>query len=393
MIAKGNLHDGNRLAAYLVTGKTGERAELALMEGFAASDLRDAFRDVEIQARATKARFPFFHLYTRFPRGEIVDDEKGRALCLEIVRREIAALGFAGQPYAVAFQIDRATGELHVHAGISRIARRDGGRLFAIDPGLYKNRLKEISRECERDYGLTIVSSDRQPGDRARAAGRDEFEESRRLDTDLKTIRTTILDCFETSDSGRAFNAALDAAGLMLAAGDKRDCFVVIDHAGGHHALNKKLTGLTLAQIRQRLCDLDRAQLPGVGQAKIIRQRPRQVRGVAADPSRDFSRAVATITEPAPEAVETQKHGRAADAPEPATPALTAPQIRAPPLFRRLARSLTRRTRNLWRGAAAAITRGLAQATEMPRRPVTGVGWLGGGAARRPPPVKSSQYG
>ena len=218
MIAKGNLHDGNRLAAYLVTGKTGERAELALMEGFAASDLRDAFRDVEIQARATKARFPFFHLYTRFPRGEIVDDEKGRALCLEIVRREIAALGFAGQPYAVAFQIDRATGELHVHAGISRIARRDGGRLFAIDPGLYKNRLKEISRECERDYGLTIVSSDRQPGDRARAAGRDEFEESRRLDTDLKTIRTTILDCFETSDSGRAFNAALDAAGLMLAA-------------------------------------------------------------------------------------------------------------------------------------------------------------------------------
>lgn len=60
MIAKGNLHDGGKLAAYLVTGKPGERAELALMEGFAASDLRDAFRDVEIQARATKARFPFF---------------------------------------------------------------------------------------------------------------------------------------------------------------------------------------------------------------------------------------------------------------------------------------------------------------------------------------------
>jgi len=180
-----------------VTGKTGERAELALMEGFAASDLRDAFRDVEIQARATKARFPFFHLYTRFPPGEIVDDEKGRALCLEIVRREIAALGFTGQPYAVAFQIDRATGELHVHAAISRIARRRrSGQFFAIDPGLYKNRLKEISRACERDYGLTIVSSERKPGDRARAAGRDEFEESRRLDTDLKTIRTTILDCF-----------------------------------------------------------------------------------------------------------------------------------------------------------------------------------------------------
>ncbi|HTV28454.1 MAG TPA: relaxase/mobilization nuclease domain-containing protein [Xanthobacteraceae bacterium] len=385
MIAKGNLHDGNRLAAYLVTGKTGERAELAVMEGFAASDLRDAFRDVEIQARATKARFPFFHLYTRFPRGEIVDDEKGRALCLEIVRREIAALGFTGQPYAVAFQIDRATGELHVHAGISRIARRAGGRLFAIDPGLYKNRLKEISRACERDYGLTIVNSDRQPGDRARASRRNEFEEARRLGTNVRAIRNAILDCFETSDSGRALKAALNARGFELATGDRRDCFVVIDQAGGHHALTKKLTGMTLAQIRQRLCDLDRAQLPGVDQAKI---RPRARLAQDEDPARDFSRAAATAAKPAQKATETRKHGRAADVPEPATPAPTAPQIRAPPLFCRLARSLTSRTRSLWRGATAAITRGLAQASELPRRPVAGVG-RGSTGAR----VNGSQYG
>lgn len=97
----------------------------------------------------------------------------------------------------------------------------------------------------------------------------------------------------------------------MLAAGDKRDCFVVVDHAGGHHALTKKLTGLTLAQIRQRLGDLDRAKLPGVDQAKI-RQRARQVRKAAADPSREFSRAASTATETAPEAVERRKHGQAA---------------------------------------------------------------------------------
>jgi len=165
----------------------------------------------------------------------------------------------------------------------------------------------------------------------------------------------------------------------MLAAGDKRDCFVVIDAAGGHHALNKKLTGMTLAQIRQRLGDLGRAQLPSVDQAKI-RQRAR----LAQDPARDFSRAAATATEPAQKATETRKHGQASDVPEHTTPALTAPQIRAPPLFRRLARSLTSRTRSLWRGAAAAIMRGLAQATELPGRPVAGVGWLGGGEARRP---------
>ena len=58
----------------------------------------------------------------------------------------------------------------------------------------------------------------------------------------------------------------------MLANGDKRDCFVVIDQAGGHHALNKKLTGLTLAALRDRLADLDRAQLPSVDQAKAMQQ-------------------------------------------------------------------------------------------------------------------------
>ncbi|MBV8401726.1 MAG: hypothetical protein JOZ17_23835 [Acetobacteraceae bacterium] len=42
---------------------------------------------------------------------------------------------------------------------------------------------------------------------------------------------------------------------------------MVIDEAGGHHALNKKLTGMTLAETRDRLADLDRTQLPSVDQA------------------------------------------------------------------------------------------------------------------------------
>ena len=64
----------------------------------------------------------------------------------------------------------------------------------------------------------------------------------------------------------------------MLANGDKRDCFVVVDQAGGHHALNKKLTGQTLAEMRDRLADLDRAQLPSVEQAQAM-QRERHLEG------------------------------------------------------------------------------------------------------------------
>ena len=62
--------------------------------------------------------------------------------------------------------------------------------------------------------------------------------------------------------------------------------------------LNKKLTGLTLAQIRDRLADLDRSQLPSVDRAKEM-QAERQA---------------------AREAQEREKHGRAADGPANARP-------------------------------------------------------------------------
>src|SRR4051794_13583524 len=66
--------------------------------------------------------------------------------------------------------------------------------------------------------------------------------------------------------AARRSRRALDAKGLMLANGDRWDCFVEIDEAGGMHALNKKLTGLTLAATRDRLADIDRGQLPSVEQ-------------------------------------------------------------------------------------------------------------------------------
>ena len=105
------------------------------------------------------------------------------------------------------------------------------------------------------------VDNQRQPHDRASAAKRAEFEQSRRLDTDDRKIRNTILERFEQSDSGRAFNAAMQAQGFELTNGDRRNCFVVIDQAGGYHALNKALTGKTLAEIEARLADLDRSTL------------------------------------------------------------------------------------------------------------------------------------
>jgi hypothetical protein len=283
MIAKGNFHSGGvKLAAYLVMGGPGERAELVDMRGIAASDLRQGFRDLEILAReGTKADAPFFHVQLRGVHGEGL--KLSLAQWAEIANRCDKALGpaWGQQPRAVSMHIDEATGDRHMHLAYSRLRMSEDGQLHTINPGMFKNKLKGFAREIEKDFGLKIVSNERQPGNRARGADRREHEESRRLGTNIAEIRTAILDSFEKSDNGRSFAAAMKAQGMELANGDRRDCFVVVDHAGGQHALNKKLTGMTLAEIRNRLADLDRSQLPTVDHAKEIQLDRKAAREIA----------------------------------------------------------------------------------------------------------------
>ncbi len=270
MIAKGNLHgDGGGLARYLVSGDEHEIAELVETRGLEnlGRDPVRAFEMLQKVAEAnTRSTKPFFHAQTRNPDG---DKQLTNAQWLQIADRLEKRLGLDNQPRIVSFHIDRATGEKHMHVAWCRI---DLETMRAIDPGLYKSSLKQLCRALEKEYGLQEVSSQRKPEDTARIADRKEVEEARRLGMDVRAVRNAILDCLGRTDNGKAFRAALDERGLMLANGDRRDCFVVIDQAGGHHALNHKLTGMTLAALRDRLSDLDRTQLPGVEQAKAMQQ-------------------------------------------------------------------------------------------------------------------------
>jgi Relaxase/Mobilisation nuclease domain len=264
MIAKGNLHsDGAGLARYMTTAKEGERVERAGLYGFATDDIYAALYDVELEAASkTRCENPFFHLYLRAKGEHLTKDE-----WFHCINRSLDALGFGGQPHAIAFHIDERTGERHPHVAVSRIAYdREDDKFYSIDPGLWKNKCKEVCRELENELGLRRVSSERE--NKAAAPDRNEFEEARRLGTGLKDTRETIRDCFERCDNGQSFKAALEEEGFVLAQGDRRNCFVVIDQEGGHHALNKKLTGMKLAEIRERLADINPEQLPSVEQGR-----------------------------------------------------------------------------------------------------------------------------
>ena len=269
MIAKGNPHNsGPYLAWYLAAANKGdERSELGELRGFASDNIFDAFSLGQLMADGTRCEKPFFHVQVRTPKGEDLTREQWRKVTDRIERR----LGFADQPRAIVFH--QKDGHEHMHLVWFRI---DGNDKHAIDPGLYKKKLKEVCRKLEKEMGLTIVQNERDPEAKTQSAARPEFEQSRRLKTDLKAIREDIRACWDTSDNGRSFFAALNEKGFILARGDRR-AFVIVDELGGYHALSKRITGVTAKETASRLADLDASGLRSVAEAKAI-QRERMQR-------------------------------------------------------------------------------------------------------------------
>lgn len=281
MIAKGNPHNsGPYLARYLAASSKGnESAELVELRGFASDNIFDAFALVQLQAGGTHCQKPIFHVQVRTPKGEELTREQWAHVADRIERQ----LGFDGQPRAVVFH--QKDGHRHMHLAWSRI---DAETMHAIDPGLYKRKLKEICRKLEKEMGLQQVRNEREPDEKTQSPARPEFEQGRRLKTDVKAIREGIRDCWDASATGAAFVAALDKKGLVLAKGDKRS-FVVVDEMGGYHALGKRITGATAEQTRAKLADIKAAKLPTVEKAQTMQRERREQEKGAMDDQQDMT--------------------------------------------------------------------------------------------------------
>jgi hypothetical protein len=267
MIAKGTPHqNGAKLGRYMITGKGDERAELVELRGFASANIVDAFRSIHVIAEGTKCQEPFFHVQVRNPEGEALTREQWIYTADRIERM----LGLKDQPRAITLHIDEKTGHEHMHVAWSRI---DEETLTAKRLPFYKERLKKVCRELEEHFGLTRVPNERESPIKF-APTRDQEEQARRLGLNVHQIRDAIRACWDRSDCGRSFEATLAYEGMVLARGDRRD-FVVIDHAGGMHALGKRILDASAAQVRERLGDLPREHLPTVEQAKVFAEERR----------------------------------------------------------------------------------------------------------------------
>ncbi len=132
--------------------------------------------------------------------------------------------------------------------------RIDPDTMTAVSDSFDYRKHQQTALELEREFGLEAVESatvkDRgteRPDRRA-----EDWETFRAQGTgiDPHELKATVTALWQEADSGLAFNAALEDAGLILAKGDRRD-FCIVDAAGDEHSLARRISGARAAEIRQ----------------------------------------------------------------------------------------------------------------------------------------------
>ena len=137
-----------------------------------------------------------------------------------------------------------------------------------------RQKLRRCAQEMAAEFGTALPPGLEQ--DRGAERFNDPPQPSRaekamqaRSGLSREERREIITACYRTTDNAQAFVNALEAAGFMLARGNKRR-FVVVDTAGDVHSLARQINGAKTKDIRKKLEGLTLSLLPPVERAKVL---------------------------------------------------------------------------------------------------------------------------
>jgi hypothetical protein len=280
MVIKGNARAGAKsLAAHVLRADTNERVEVDEIRGVIAEDVEGALREMEAVACCTRTSKPLYHASINTRADERLTPEQR----LQAIDRLEEALNLTGQPRVVV--IHEKKGREHCHIIWSR-TDLDKSIAIRMDHNFRTHEL--VARELEREFGHERVQGahverDGKPRP-ARTPGHDEMQQASRTGLKPKEAKEQVTAVWRSTDSGQAFQAAIEEKGWILARGDRRD-FVVVDPQGGTHSLARRVDGAKAKDVRERMADLDASALPTVQEARTI-QTERQAERKPPEPDR-----------------------------------------------------------------------------------------------------------
>lgn len=267
MVIKGtSCAGGRRLAVHLMRTDTNERAEVKELRGVVSEDLRGALLEIEAVAAGARTTKPFYHGSINTRADERLTDEQR----MQAIDRLETTLGLAGQARVVV--VHEKEGREHCHIVWSRI---DLDRMAAISDSNNYRKHEEVARALEREFGHERVQgahAERDGRDRPeRTPSHSEMLQSERTGISPEQAKELMTGIWQSTKSGKEFQAALEEKGWMLARGDRRD-FVAIDLNGGVHSIARRVEGAKAANIRERFADIDPKTLSSVAEAKQVQR-------------------------------------------------------------------------------------------------------------------------
>ena len=229
------------------------------IRGTLARDVPGALSEMQDLARATRCQGNFLYHASFNPHP------KDRTLTPEEILHGIdtleKALGFEDHQRIVYEHVKQGRQHLHIlwnRAHPEKLTIRDiGGDWFIC---------RATSNRLEQEFGLIRTKPVRQQSD-PRPLQQWELERRKKGGLDPNSIKAELGQLWQASTTGQEFKQAMEGRGYILARGDGRD-FVVIDKAGHDHSLARRLDGVSTAQLRERMMEIDRASLPSVAEAR-----------------------------------------------------------------------------------------------------------------------------
>jgi hypothetical protein len=254
IIKGGSRKSGQFFARHLMKAEENERVEIKEMRGLYADDLKEAFREMRLIASGTGCTNYFYHVSLNPREDESLTHEQWEYA----VERLEQNLGLEGH---ARVQVEHEKkGRTHRHIVWSRI---DPDTMTATSDSynyLIHNKTRE---ELEQTFDHQPTPPPHERGTRIR-----DWEYWRAQESGIgpRDIKAEVTELWKISDSGPAFQAALEEAGYTLCRGDKRD-FCIVDQAGDVHSLGRRIEGVRAADIRQRMAGIDHETLLSVKEA------------------------------------------------------------------------------------------------------------------------------
>jgi hypothetical protein len=252
-------------AQHLQNTEKNERTELIQTVGLDSETVPELFREMHAMSLGSKTKNYFYQANIN-PRADEHLTPAQRRESVETLGRN---LGLGGQPHFVIEH--EKEGRTHQHVIWLRV---DLERMKAIPDSLTARIHEQTSRELEIKFdlerGKSILVADREFERPERRATKHERFRGAQSGLDPHAIGNELKALRERSDGAQSFRAGIEAAGYVLARGDRRD-FVVVDQAGGDHSLTRRL-GMKVAELRTFMKDIDAGSLPSVAEARARQQ-------------------------------------------------------------------------------------------------------------------------